>query len=213
MAENGKTDSTNEEDKPGVPDEGTLANMGAAEWADVLADHPELAGKCDWTKFSLLEVAGILARQPVAAAAAKKSRGIRGGILAITVGIERALNDSMELCRKVLKPGAVPRHPRADETRNAPKWISYSVAEPGQVTLSAALDGETVFSRNLDLSRMQYFGSYQSILLRMRIRKALGKDEKLCLNAILRNLNCLSTNFMMRWQRICPNMEVTVFLS
>ena len=71
----------------------------------------------------------------------------------VSVEIDRALNDSVELCRKVLKPGAVPRHPRADETRNAPKWISYSVAEPGQVTLSAALDGETVFSRNLDLSR------------------------------------------------------------
>ena len=153
MPENKKTGNTNNVNKPGVPDEGTLANMDASEWAGVLADHPELAGKCDWTKFSLLEVAGILARQPAAAEAAKAKRGIRGGILAITVEIERALNNSMELCRKVLKPGAVPRHPRADETRNAPKWISYSVAEPGQVTLSAALDGETVFSRNLDLSR------------------------------------------------------------
>jgi hypothetical protein len=153
MAENGKTDSTNEEDKPGVPDEGTLADLDAAEWADVLADHSELAGKCDWTKFSLLEVAGILARQPAAAEAAKKSRGIRGGILAIAVEIDRALNDSMEFCRKALKPGEVPRHPRTDGTRNAPMWVPYSVAEPGMVTLSAALDGKTVFSRNLDLSR------------------------------------------------------------
>ena len=153
MPENKKTDNTNNVNKPGVPDEGTLANMDASEWAGVLADHPELAGTCDWTKFSLLEVAGILARQPTAAEPAKAKRGIRGGILAIAVEIDRALNDSVEFCRKVLKPGAVPRHPRADETRNAPKWISYSVAEPGQVTLSAALDGKTVFSRNLDLSR------------------------------------------------------------
>lgn len=153
MPENKKTGNTNNVNKPGVPDEETLANMDASEWAGVLADHPELAGTCDWTKFSLLEVAGILARQPAAAEAAKKSRGIRGGILAIAVEIDRALNDSVELCRKVLKPGAVPRHPRADGTRNAPKWVPFSVAEPGSVTLSAALDGKTVFSRNLDLSR------------------------------------------------------------
>ena len=70
MPENKKTGNTNNVNKPGVPDEGTLANMDASEWAGVLADHPELAGKCDWTKFSLLEVAGILARQPAAAEAA-----------------------------------------------------------------------------------------------------------------------------------------------
>ena len=150
--EKGHHDS-NDEDRPGVPDEETLAAMDAAEWADVLRDHPELAGKCDWTRLSLHEVAGILARQPAAAEAAKKSLGLRGGLLAIAVEIDHALNDSLEFCRKVLKPWAVTRHPRTDKTRGAPKWVPYSVAEPGSVTLSATLDGNTVFSCNLDLAR------------------------------------------------------------
>ncbi len=152
MSENDKT-NPNGENGAAVPDEETLANMDAAEWAELLAERPELAGTCDWTQFALHEVAGILRRQPAAAAAAKKSRGVRGGILAITVEIERAGNDSFEFCRKVLKPGSVPRHPRTDRRRNAPNWVDYSPAEPGMVSLSAVLDGKTVFTRQLDLSR------------------------------------------------------------
>ena len=69
----GKEDDKTTGTKSAVPDEETLENMDAAEWAELLAEHPELAEKCDWTQFSLHEVAGILHRQPAAARSAISS--------------------------------------------------------------------------------------------------------------------------------------------
>ena len=87
MSQNDKTNPSGN-NSADIPDKEELENMDAAEWAELLAERPELAGTCDRTQFTLREVAGILRRQPAAAAAAKKSRGVRGGILAITVETE-----------------------------------------------------------------------------------------------------------------------------